>query len=126
MDSEAIRDLFAALGPVRTRRMFGGQGIYAGELMFALEAGGELYLKADNRNLTAFQAAGSRPFTYEKDGRVAQMSYRRLPDEAIEDPEQAAHWGRSALDAASRAAARKAMPVKRRRAARRRSATPRP
>jgi DNA transformation protein len=125
MDAEAIRDLFAALGPVRTRRMFGGQGIYAGELMFALEAGGELYLKADDRNEPAFQAAGSHPFTYAKDGRSAQMSYWRLLDAAADDPEQAAHWGRLALDAASRAAAAKATPVKRRRAARR-SATPRP
>ena len=49
MDPEAICDLFVALGPVRTRRMFGGHGIYAGDLMFALETGGELYLKADDR-----------------------------------------------------------------------------
>ena len=38
MDAESIRDLFQELGPVRVRRMFGGQGIYAGERMFALEA----------------------------------------------------------------------------------------
>jgi DNA transformation protein and related proteins len=75
MDPEAIGDLFRDLGPVRTRRMFGGQGIYAGDLMFALEAGGELYLKADDGTVPAFQAAGSRLFTYEKDGRTAQMSY---------------------------------------------------
>ncbi len=123
MDPEAIRDLFGALGPVRTRRMFGGQGIYAGELMFALEVGGELYLKVDDSTLAPFQAAGSRPFTYEKAGRTAQMSYWRLPDRALDDPDEAARWGRLALDAAMRAAARKLKP---RRGARRSQAAPRP
>jgi DNA transformation protein and related proteins len=42
MDPETIRDLFAGLGPVRTRKMFGGQSVYSGDLMFALEAYGEL------------------------------------------------------------------------------------
>jgi DNA transformation protein len=89
--------------------MFGGQGIYAGDLMFALEIGGELYLKIDDNSLPAFQAAGSRPFTYERDGRLAQMSYWRLPDGAVDDPEEAARWGGMALEAAMRAA-RKAKP----------------
>ena len=104
MDSEAIRDLFASLGPVRTRRMFGGQGVYAGELMFALEADGELYLKVDDSTLSAFRSAGSRPFVYEKKGRTTQMSYWRLPDRALDDPDEAARWGRLALEAATRAA----------------------
>ena len=85
--------------------MFGGQGIYAGELMFALEASGELYLKVDDGTLPVFRAAGSRPFVYEKEGRKAQMSYWRLPDNALDDPDEAARWGRLALEAATQAAA---------------------
>jgi DNA transformation protein len=118
VDPEAIRDLFADLGPVRIQRMFGGQGVYAGEVMFALEAGGELYLKADDVTAPAFRAAGSRPFIYEKNGRVAQMSYWRLPDEAADDPDEATRWGRLALEAATRTAVRKAKRVTPRRAAR--------
>ena len=102
MDPDTIRDLFANLGPVRIRRMFGGQGIYLGELMFALEAGGELYLKSDSSTTEAFRAAGSRPFTYERDGRTARMNYWRLPDAAVDDPDEAARWGKLALDAARR------------------------
>jgi DNA transformation protein and related proteins len=103
VDPEAIRDLFSSLGPIRIRRMFGGQGIYLGDLMFALEADGELYLKADAA-LDAFRAAGSRPFTYERRGRTARMNYWRLPDAAVDDPDEAARWGRLALDAARRSA----------------------
>jgi DNA transformation protein len=117
VDPEAIRDLFAGLGPIRTRRMFGGQGIYSGEVMFGLEAGGDLYLKTDESTLPAFHASGSRPFQFEREGRLMQTSYWRLPDSALDDADAAARWGRSALEAALRAA--QAKRVKRRPAARR-------
>lgn len=104
MDAEAIRDLFASLGPVRIRRMFGGQGIYCGERMFALEAGGEIFLKTDAETAEAFRAAGSRPFSYARGETVTVMSYWRLPDAACDDPDEAARWARLAVEAAMRGA----------------------
>ena len=83
--------------------MFGGQGLYAGERMFGLEAGGEIFLKIDDGNRPAFEAAGSRPFSYEKDGRRVAMSYWLIPDGAFDDPSEAARWGRLAIEAAGRA-----------------------
>ena len=38
MDAEDIREIFRGLGPVQIRRMFGGQGVYRDDLMFALVA----------------------------------------------------------------------------------------
>ena len=105
MDGEAIRDLFASLGPVRTRPMFGGQGIYCGERMFALEAGGEIFLKADAETIPAFRTAGSRPFTFRKNGASTTMSYWLLPESALDDPDEAGRWGRLALEAAGRSKA---------------------
>jgi len=58
VDADAIRDLFQGLGEVRIRRMFGGQGVFSDELMFALEAGGELYLKATRRASARFATPG--------------------------------------------------------------------
>jgi DNA transformation protein and related proteins len=116
MDAESIRDLLAALGPVRIRRMFGGQGVWRDDLMFALEAGGELFLKADAETAPAFAAAGSRQFTYMKEGRATAMGYWRLPDAALDDPDEAARWGRLALEAARRAAAEKAKAARKKRA----------
>jgi DNA transformation protein len=110
VDADTIQDLFVGLGPVRVRRMFGGQGIYRDELMFALEAGGELYLKADGETAGAFAKAGCRQFVYTKNGKPMPMSYWRLPDSAVNDPEEAARWGRLAVDAARRAAAAKKKP----------------
>ncbi|GGK46765.1 TfoX/Sxy family protein [Salinarimonas ramus] len=108
MDQAAIEDLFAAapeIAPIRTRGMFGGHGVYAGEAMFGLVAYGELYLKVDDETRPAFEAAGARPFVYEAKGARSVMSYWTLPDAAQDDPDEAARFGRLALAAARRALA---------------------
>ena len=51
------------LGPLTPKRMFGGVGIYAGDLFFALIAGDVLYLKADDATRAARENAGARPFS---------------------------------------------------------------
>jgi DNA transformation protein and related proteins len=104
MDADAIRDVFRALGPVRIRKMFGGQGIYLGDLMFALEAGGELHLKADAETQELFRNLGSRPFAYVgRDGRTSTMSYWLIPESALDDPDEAAQLAGLAVEAARRA-----------------------
>jgi DNA transformation protein len=106
MDVEAIRDIFQGIGPVEIRRMFGGRGIYRDGVMFALEARGELYLKADRRIEATFRDLGSRPFTFaRRDGRTSTMSYWLLPESALDDPDEAAELARLALAAARRAKA---------------------
>ncbi|WP_457090069.1 TfoX/Sxy family protein [Microvirga sp. P5_D2] len=103
MDAGAIRDVFRGLGPIHIRRMFGGQGVYQGELMFALEAGGELYLKVDDESIATFRDLGSRPFAYTtKDGRTTLMSYWLMPESALDDSDEAAQLGRMAVQAAQR------------------------
>ena len=109
MDPEAVRDVFRKVGPVGIRRMFGGQGIYRGETMFALVAGGELYLKADAETAEMFRSLGSRPFTFERrDGRVMTTSYWLMPESALDDPDEAAELAALALQAALRASASRA------------------
>jgi DNA transformation protein len=127
MDPESIQDLFQELGPVRVRRMFGGQGIYAGEQMFALEAGGSIYLKVDDVNRRLLQDSGSRPFVYGANGKSVTMSYWSMPEDGIDDPSVAAQWGRLALDAARRSAAGRLLrrtPAKRRKSPGSKSARP--
>lgn len=117
MDEAAIQELFASapeLAPIRAKRMFGGLGVYSGDLMFGLVAYGELYLKVDDTTKPAFEAAGARPFVYESKGKRAVMSYWTLPDPALDDPDEAARWGRLALQAAKRTATAKRPPRGRR------------
>lgn len=109
---EHVRDLLSPVGPVRIRRMFGGSGIYADDAMFALIAYDELYFKADETTAQRFEDAGSRPFTYEGKGKPVRMSYWRVPEDALDDPESFRAWAELALEAARRAKAKQ--PAKKR------------
>lgn len=111
MDPETLADLFSAFGPVRARRMFGGAGIYADGLMFALEIDGLIYLKADATLAALLAEQGSAPFSYlAKTGPRTMNSFWRAPDAALDEPEALAELARRALDVARRAAAEKAQP----------------
>ena len=108
MDADHIRDLFAELGTVHIRRMFGGAGIYAGEVMFGLVSDGLIYLKADAGTMPAFEREKCAPFQYStKQGRRAVMSYWRLPDRLYDDPVELAHWAKQAIAAARQSAVKK-------------------
>ncbi|NWG22939.1 MAG: TfoX/Sxy family protein [Pseudorhodoplanes sp.] len=103
MDAEQIRELFFELAPVSVRRLFGGAGIFADGVMFALVADGVIYLKADAHNTPDFERENLEPFAYmRKGGRRAVMSYRRMPDRLYDDPAELKKWARRALDAAQR------------------------
>ena len=96
-------ELFAPLGSIRTRAMFGGWGFYCDDLFFAIIADETLYLKADAESAARFQAAGGVPFSFTyKDGRNETMNYWTVPEEAMEHPNAMIEWGRLALVAAIR------------------------
>jgi DNA transformation protein len=85
--------------------MFGGAGVYADGVMFALVADGEAFLRADDDLAGRLAAEGSRPFVHKRGGRPVTMGYWRLPDAALDDPEAAGAWARAALAVARRAGA---------------------
>lgn len=102
-----VADAVADLGDIRIKRMFGGAGLFCNELMFALEADGTVYFKADENNRSAFENAGSVPFSYEMSGKTRSMSYWQVPEDAADDPEELRNLAVGALEAARRAARRK-------------------
>ncbi len=103
MDHDFIRDLFAEFGPVQVRRMFGGAGIYADGVMFALVTRDILYLKASADQTARFATEGCGPFEYARQGRRATLtSYWRVPDRLYDNPAELAEWARQALVAAQR------------------------
>jgi DNA transformation protein len=101
-------ELLAPLGAVRSRRMFGGHGLYIDDLFVALIAFDRLYMKTDLQTRPRFQAAGGEPFVYDvKRGAVA-LGYWTVPAEAMESPALMQPWARQAIEAALRARAAKA------------------
>ena len=92
-----ITDQLAGFGPVTIRNMFGGAGIYADGVMFALLANDVLYLKADESSARAFAAEGMSPFTYRRTGKApVAMSYWEAPPRLLEDPDELVQWAREA------------------------------
>jgi DNA transformation protein len=96
-----VEDLFSELGPVTTRKMFGGLGIYADGTIFALlMSDGALKLKGVGEMPAAYAAEGWAPWTYtRKDGATSSMPYWTLPEALLDDPEEACAWARRALAA---------------------------
>ena len=104
MENDAIADLFAGLGPVHIRRLFGGKGIYFDGVIVAIVLRGELMLKADVVSAPDFEAAGARQWTYtgSRRGKLVAMPYWTVPDSAVDDPDEFAVWARKAYEAGLR------------------------
>lgn len=97
-----LRDLFAELGPVSLRKMFGGQGLYHDGVIIGLVIGDELFLKTDAITRGAFEQAGGEPFTYQGKGKPVVMSYFSPPAEAMESAQAMKPWAQLAWEAALR------------------------
>jgi DNA transformation protein and related proteins len=110
MGAEGLKALFEPLGPVIVKRMFGGSGIYAEGLCFAIELKGEVFLKTDSLSRADFSAADSAPFTYVAKGKSRPTSYWSLPAIAHDEVDELRRWAHMGLEAARRAAAARAKP----------------
>jgi len=109
-----VKELFAGMGPVQIKRMFGGAGGYADGLMFLLLDSDTIHIKANDDAMKAdLIAEGSGPFVWiprngPRKGEQIDLGYWRLPEAALDDPDEAVKWGRKALALAkSKAAAKK-------------------
>lgn len=90
---------------LRARSMFGGVGLYCGDLFFALIDDDVLYFKVDDVNRPRFEARGMGPFRPGEAGEV--MQYYEVPAEVLEDVEALAPWAAEAVEVARRARAGK-------------------
>ena len=106
MDADGLRDLFAPFAPVLVRAMFGGHGIYADGLCFAVQVKGEVFLKGDGETQAAFETAGCARWFYESPGKTTHMPYWRMPASAFDDADDLVRWCRLACGAALRRASK--------------------
>ncbi len=107
-----VGELFDGLAGFRIKRMFGGLGLYAGEVMFGLIDDGQIYLKTDAALEADLRAAGSQPWRYTprsgpQAGVTLETSYLSLPDAACDDSAEAQAWAERALAVAKAARATK-------------------
>jgi DNA transformation protein and related proteins len=91
---------------IRARPMFGGVGIYSGEIFFALIADDRVYFKVDESTRADFEARGMGPFRpFGDEG--GTMKYYQLPEEILEDPEALRPWAEKAVAVARQTKARR-------------------
>jgi len=98
-----VDQLGRVVAHVRARSMFGGVGIYANQLFFALIADDTLYFKVDDSNRPDFERLGMKAFQpYGEGGEV--MQYYQVPIDLLEDLEALRPWAEKAIAVAARKA----------------------
>ena len=98
-----VVDQLECRGPVQSRRMFGGAGLYFDGLFFGLIADDVLYFKVDGSNRSDYEAAGMGPFCPFPD-KPYVMQYYEVPIEVLENRDTLRDWAQKALYVAERKA----------------------
>jgi DNA transformation protein and related proteins len=101
-----VLEQLAHVSAVRARTMFGGVGLYAGDIFFGILAADTLYLKVDDSIRSRYEAKGMRAFQPYA-GKPMTMSYYQVPASVLEDGEELARWAHASVRAATSAAPRK-------------------
>ncbi len=103
--SESYRDFvleqLGRVAPVTAKSMFGGVGIYARGLFFALIAEDRLYFKVDEVTRPDFERLAMEPFR--PFGEESAMGYYEVPADVVEDAVQLAPWMTKAIEVAAKA-----------------------
>jgi len=98
-----VIDQLEYLGPVKSRRMFGGAGLYFEGLFFAIVADDVLYFKVDDSNRSDYEAEGMEAFRPFPDKSTA-MGYYQVPIDVLENKSVLRDWAGKAVGVAERKA----------------------
>lgn len=91
--AERLTDVLQPLGNIGSRSMFGGYGIFADDLMFALvDPSGQGFLRVDDATRPRFEAADAQGH--------GRMPYWSIPSDVDADDETLLAWARDALEVA--------------------------
>ena len=106
--AEFLREQLAPLGHITMRRMFGKTGVFCDGVMLGMVRDNTLYLRVDDENRAEFKEAQAfPPLNYEKQGGTIDLSFWRAPERLFDEPDELLTWGRAALSAAERVAAKR-------------------
>jgi DNA transformation protein len=104
---EYVIEQLTPIARISSRRMFGGVGLYADELFFALIDDDTVYFKVDDSNRDDYVARGCKAFRPFADDPAYSMSYFELPADVLEDTDLLRPWARKSFAVAASAAAAK-------------------
>ncbi len=105
-----ILEQLEALGRLRSRRMFGGVGLYSGELFFGIIDDDTVFFKSDASNSADYVARNMPRFMPFPDRPEAVMAYYQVPADIIEEAESLVAWARKSVAVALGAQVAKSRP----------------
>jgi len=106
--AEFLREQLAPLGRITMRRMFGKTGVFCSGVMLGMVSENTLYFRVDEHNKSTFaEVASSPPLNYKKKGELIDLAFWRVPERLFDEPDELVEWGRAALAAARRVAAKR-------------------
>ena len=101
---EFIKNQLEAIDGIASGRFFGGTGLTANGIQFAMLMGDVLYFVVNDMTRSKYEAMGSQCFWYKtKKGRVNVRKYYEVPAEILEDQEQLVALAEEAIQIAARA-----------------------
>jgi DNA transformation protein len=103
-----ILEQLEGLERLRSRRMFGGVGLYSGELFFGIIDDDTAFFKSDARNSADYTARNMPRFMPFPERPEAVMAYYQVPADIIEDAESLVAWARKSVAVALASHAAKA------------------
>lgn len=92
--TDFVLDQLADVGGLTCRAMFGGYGLYSGNIFFGIIHNGRLYFKASPKTVQLYTAQGMKPF--KPNATQTLTSYYEVPTDVLEDAEQLTHWATQA------------------------------
>jgi DNA transformation protein and related proteins len=96
-----LDQLSRVVSKIRARAMFGGVGIYAGDLFFALVADDTLYFKVDDSNRPDFEQRRMKAFQPYGEGSET-MQYYQVPADLLDDPDALRPWAEKSIAVAAK------------------------
>ena len=89
-----IQEQLTALNGLRSKRMFGGDGLYCGEQFFGIVFDGRLYFKTNPDTLAEYLAYHAAVFAPSE--KQVLKNYREVPADILEDSQLLLQWARKA------------------------------
>ena len=87
-----ILDLMEPHGPITSKALFGGYGIYYGPTIIGIILERQLYFKMDDTSRGDFEAYSSQQFIYAGKTKSVAMPYMQLPESILENSELLPEW----------------------------------
>ena len=93
-----VLDQLSGVNDLRAKSMFGGVGLYSGDIFFGILAADVLYFKVGDANRADYTRAKSKPFA-PYPGKPS-MNYFTVPISVVEDQQSLPRWAARSIDVA--------------------------